>query len=225
VNVQERFAAAVAGEVQLDVAAFSIAACAHPALDVDAACEQLDLIAGACPSASFAALHTYCFETLKLSGNRYDYGDPENSFLDSVLERRRGIPITLAVAMMEIGRRIGVGVFGVGMPGHFLARDARRDEEWCDPFNGGALYDADDCRALFARVHRSADAFSIEMLQPTPPRAIVARMLMNLEHGRLASDPTQLAWMCDLHLSLPGLAESEQRRLTELRQSVRARWN
>ena len=54
---------------------------------------------------------------------------------------------------------------------------------------------------------------------------MAAYMLMNLEHGRLASDPTQLAWMCDLHLSLPGLAESEQRRLTELRQSVRARWN
>ncbi len=224
-NPRERFAAAVAGEVQLDVAAFSIAACAHPKLDLDAACERRDLLARACPEASFAALRAYAFETLKLSGNRYDYGDPENSFLDSVLERRHGIPISLAVAMMELGRRIGVRVLGVGMPGHFLVRDEMRDDEWCDPFHGGVMRDADDCRALFARVHGSADAFSLAMLQPTPPRAIITRMLMNLERSRLAADPTQLEWMCDLHLAFPGLPETEQRRLIDLRRSVRARWN
>ena len=227
-DARERFAAAVAAdvvEVPLDVAAFSIAACAHPALDVDAACARLDEIAHGCPHASFAGLRAYCFETLALVGNRDDYGDPENSFLDSVLERRRGIPISLAVAMIEIGRRIGVPVLGVGMPGHFLVRDATRDEQWCDPFDGGALCDADDCRALYARVHGNADAFSLRMLQPTPPRSILTRMLMNLEQGRLAADPNHLTWMCDLHLALPDLSPGERRRVVVLRRSVRARWN
>ena len=171
------------------------------------------------------ACATYLFETLGFAGNTRDYGDPENSFLDSVLERRVGIPISLAVLMMEVGRRIGVPVHGVGMPGHFLVMDAARDGVWCDPFHGGALCDVEGCRQLFARVHGNARGFSRALLVPTEPHAIVARMLANLESGRMATDPLALAWLCELHLTLPDLAADQRARLASVRRAVQARWN
>ena len=80
----------------------------------------------------------------RFRGNTDDYSDPENSFLDSVMTRRVGIPITLSVLMMEVGRRIGVDIDGVGMPGHFLVRPrvAEAEATWCDPFHGFALLGA-----------------------------------------------------------------------------------
>lgn len=224
----DRFASTVTepeDALRLDVAAACIAACAHPGLDIDATCARLDEFAAGCPAPTFDGLRAYCFETLGLAGNRDDYADPENSFIDSVLARRVGIPISLSVVMMELGRRIGVRVLGVGMPGHFLVRDGERPGVWCDPFHGGALCDIDDCRALFTRVHGPEARFSEAMVRAARPRAIVARMLANLEQGRLASDPMQLAWMCDLHLLLPDLPERERDRLLTVRRSVRARWN
>jgi regulator of sirC expression with transglutaminase-like and TPR domain len=227
-DATERFAAAVAapaGEMRLDVAAFCLAAHAHPALDVDAACARLDELAGACPNPTFDGLSSYLFRTLGFRGNVRDYGDPENSFLDAVIERRLGIPISLAVVMMETGRRIGVPVHGVGMPGHFLVMDAARDGVWCDPYHEGAVYDIEGCRRLFARVHGNARGFSRALLVPTDPHSIVARMLANLESGRLGADPMALAWLCELHLSLPGLSDQQRERITATRRSARARWN
>lgn len=227
-DVRHRFADAVGrpdGEVQLDVAAFCIAAHAHPGLDVDAWCARLDDLAARCAEPTFDAVRSQLFTVDGFAGNRDDYGDPENSFLDSVLTRRVGIPITLSVMTMEVGRRLGLEMRGIGMPGHFMVQDALHREVWCDPFNGGRLYDAEDCRALFARLHGASAPFHPSYLSPTPPRMIVARMLTNLEHGRLAQDPVQLAWMCELHLALPGLDDAERARLELATRTVRARWN
>ena len=227
-NATERFAAAVAapvGEMRLDVAAFCLAAHAHPDLDVDEACDRLDELAVGCPLPTFDGMRAYLFETLGFRGNTRDYGDPENSFLDAVLERRLGIPISLAVVAMEVGRRIGTPVHGVGMPGHFLVMDAARDGVWCDPFHGGAVYDIDGCRQLFARVHGNARGFSRALLVPTDPHAIIARMLANLESGRLATDPMALGWLCDLHMALPDLPAHQREHLSATRRSVRSRWN
>lgn len=227
-DATERFAAAVAaptGEMRLDVAAFCLAAHAHPGLDVDDQCARLDMLAQRCPTPTFDGMRAYLFETLGFRGNSRDYGDPENSFLDAVIERRLGIPISLAVVMMEVGRRIGAPVHGVGMPGHFLVMDAARDGVWCDPFHGGALYDIEGCRRLFARVHDNARGFSRALLTPTDPHVIVARMLANLENGRLAGDPLALGWMCDLHLSLPGVPDDQRERITSARRAAHARWN
>jgi regulator of sirC expression with transglutaminase-like and TPR domain len=227
-NVTERFAAAVAapaGEMRLDVAAFCLAAHAHPGLDVDRECARLDDLAERCPAPTFDGVRAYLFKTLGFRGNERDYDDPENSFLDSVIERRLGIPITLAVALMEVARRIGAPVHGVGMPGHFLVMDAARVGVWCDPFHGGALYDLEGCRRLFSRVHGNARGFSRALLAPTSPHAIVARMLANLENGRLATDPIALGWMCDLHLTLPDLPADQFEQLSTTRRAVRSRWN
>jgi regulator of sirC expression with transglutaminase-like and TPR domain len=227
-DATERFAAAVAapaGEMRLDVAALCLAAHAHPGLDVDRECAHLDDLATRCPTPTFDGLREYLFETLGFRGNSHDYGDPENSFLDAVLERRVGIPISLAVVMMEVGRRIGVPVHGVGMPGHFLVMDSARDGVWCDPFHGGALYDIAACRRLFARIHGNARGFSRALLAPTDPHVIVARMLANLESGRLAADPMALGWLCELHMVLPGLPADQRERLSATRRAVRSRWN
>jgi regulator of sirC expression with transglutaminase-like and TPR domain len=224
----ERFAAAVAApaeEMRLDVAAFCLAAHAHPGLDVDRGCARLDELARRCPTPTFDGMRAYLFQALGFRGNERDYGDPENSFLDSVLTRRVGIPISLAVVMMEVGRRIGAPVHGVGMPGHFLVMDAAREGVWCDPFHGGALYDLDDCRRLFSRVHGNARGFSRALLAPTDAHSIVARMLGNLETGRLAADPMALGWMCELHLSLPDLPADQRERISATRRAVRSRWN
>jgi regulator of sirC expression with transglutaminase-like and TPR domain len=227
-DASERFAVAVAapaGEMRLDVAAFCLAAHAHPTVDVDEQCARLDRLARRCPTPTFDGMRAYLFESLGFRGDTRDYGDPENSFLDSVLERRVGIPISLAVMMMEIGRRIGVPVHGVGMPGHFLVMDAARDDVWCDPFHGGAVYDIEGCRRLFARVHGNARGFSRAMVAPTDPHVIIARMLANLEGGRLATDPIATGWLCELHMSLPGLPADQRERLSMTRRSVRSRWN
>lgn len=226
-RARERFVAAVApgGDVALDVAAFCIAAHAHPGLDVDAWCGRLDEIAAGCPLPTFDGLAAHLFRTLGFAGNRADYGDPENSFLDSVLERRSGIPISLSLLMIETGRRIGVAVEGVGMPGHFIVRDPDRAGVWCDPYGGGAALDADGCRRLFATLHGPGVPFEPAYLAPVPPIAILSRVLANLEHGRLGADPLQCAWLCDLHLALPGLPEPERQRLHAATASVRARWN
>jgi len=227
-DATERFAAAVAApaaEMRLDVAAFALAAHAHRSLDIDDACSGLDALARACAQPTFDGLRRYLFEDLGFRGNVRDYGDPENSFLDSVVERHVGIPITLSVLMMEIGRRIGVTVHGVGMPGHFLVMDASRDGVWCDPFHGGALYDSEGCRRLFAQVHGNARGFSRALLAPIDSRAIVTRMLANLEGSRLAADPVALAWLCELHLRLPDLTTDQRDRVAAARRAARARWN
>ena len=227
-DATERFAAAVAApaaEMRLDVAAFALAAHAHPDLDIDAACSRIDALAARCTRPTFDGLRAYLFEDLAFRGNRRDYGDPENSFLDSVVERRVGIPITLSVLMMEVGRRVGVPVHGVGMPGHFLVMDGARDGVWCDPFHGGALYDSEACRRLFAHVHGNARGFSRALLAPTDSRAIVSRMLANLEGSRLAVDPVALGWLSDLHLRLPDLPPDQRERFSAARRAVTARWN
>ena len=215
---RERFVAAVdlpAAQVQLDVAALCIAAHAHPGLDVDEWCARLDGLAARCPEPHFDALRELLFEREAFAGNIDHYDDPENSFLDSVIERRLGIPITLSVLMIVLGRRLGLDVQGVGMPGHFLVLDGARGDVWCDPFHHGALLDAAGCRRRFDLVYGGAMAFEPAFLAPTGPHAIVARMLANLEHGRLASDPIQRAWMCSLHLEIPGVPLEERVQLAD----------
>jgi hypothetical protein len=215
---RERFIAAVnrpAAEVPLDVAALCIAAHAHPGIDVDEWIARLDELADGCPAPTFDALRAHLFERVGFTGNIDRYDDPENSFLDSVIARRLGIPITLSVLMIAIGRRLDVDVQGVGMPGHFLVVDAARGDVWCDPFHRGAELDADGCRRQFDLVYGGALAFQPSFLAPTPPHAIVSRMLANLERGKLARDPVQRAWMCGLHLEIPGISLSEQLELAD----------
>jgi regulator of sirC expression with transglutaminase-like and TPR domain len=218
VDARERFVAAVdqpGAELPLDVAALCIAAHAHPGLDIDEWTGRLDDLAARVPASGFDALAEHLFQRECFVGNIDNYDDPENSFLDSVIDRRLGIPITLSVLMIAVGRRLGIDVQGVGMPGHFLVVDGERGNVWCDPFHGGARLDISGCRRRFDLVYGGAMPFQIGFLAPTPPRAIVARMLANLERGKLAGDPVQRAWMCGLHLDIPGIATEERIQLAD----------
>ena len=134
-----------------------------------------------------------------------------------MLERRTGIPITLAVVGIEVGRRIGVPLAGVGMPGHFLVRhDGGGDPVFVDAFSGGRLLDEAGCEALFRSHQPAGAAFDPSYLDPVRPRAIVERMLANLRAVYAARrDPDGLAWVTALRqvLGAPALERRELARV------------
>jgi len=112
-------------------------------------------------------------------GNLEDYYDPRNSFLNDVLDRRTGIPITLSLVYIEVGRRAGLNLVGVGMPGHFLVGCANRSGLYVDAFSGGALLTREDCAARLRELQPGV-VFRPEFLDPVGPRQILTRMLSNL---------------------------------------------
>jgi len=197
-------------DVPLDEAAVLIAAVAQPGLDVDAQLRRLDDLAGACPEASLAGLRRYLFADLGFTGNRQEYGDPRNSFLDQVLDRRLGIPISLSVVTVEVGRRLGVPLVGVGMPGHFLVGAADEPGTYVDPFNGGQVLDPDGCESVF-RSLGATGPFWPSYLEPTGARAILARMLANLQNLFVPSDLPAATWVLELRLAIPGMSREERR--------------
>jgi regulator of sirC expression with transglutaminase-like and TPR domain len=112
-------------------------------------------------------------------GNAQDYYDPRNSFLNDVLDRRTGIPITLSLVYIEVGRRAGLELVGVGMPGHFLVGCAHRNDLYVDAFSGGALLTPQDCAARLRELRPNV-VFRPEFLEPVGSLLILTRMLNNL---------------------------------------------
>ena len=106
--------------------------------------------------------------------------DPDNSFINRVLDRKIGIPITLSALYLLVGRRLGLPLYGVGMPGHFIVKYHDEDAEvFLDPYSGGRVITKNECREI---VHRLGHPFSEEDLAPTPDRDILIRMINNLLH-------------------------------------------
>jgi regulator of sirC expression with transglutaminase-like and TPR domain len=209
-DVTERFTELVARpepEIALDEAALLIAAHAHPDLELDARMAQLDALARRAAGLTAGELSTLLFVAEGFRGNDSDYGDPRNSFLDDVLDRHLGIPITLSIVMLEVGRRCGLQLHGVGMPGHFLVGGS--PGEWFDPFHDGTRLDLAGCAELFARNHANA-RFRPQFLMPVGAQAIVQRMLGNLQHTYLQRDPKALVWVLRLRLRAPGLTLSQR---------------
>jgi regulator of sirC expression with transglutaminase-like and TPR domain len=206
-----RFADLVArpdDEIPLDEAALLIAAQARPELDLGGELSRLDDLAGGCGEATLDGLARHLFADLGFRGNAEHYQDPDNSYLDQVMHRRVGIPITLSVLTMEVGRRLGVDLDGVGMPGHFLVRHRADPAAFLDPFGGGRRLDAAGCRAIFTGLGGTgwADAY----LAPVGPRAILTRMLLNLQGLFLPASLRSAAWVLNLRLTIPGLAVPER---------------
>jgi regulator of sirC expression with transglutaminase-like and TPR domain len=122
----------------------------------------------------------YLFDELSFRGNESEYYDPRNSCLDSVLDRRTGIPITLSVIYIEVARRLGKPVYGIGLPGHFIVQyNDGQYSTFADPFHAGKLLTAEDCR-LLAREVGVDIAAEPSTLQPVSTRYILVRMLNNL---------------------------------------------
>lgn len=125
------------------------------------------------------ALNQVFFERWGFRGNREDYYDPRNSCLNEVLDRRKGIPITLSLVYIEVARGAALDLVGVGMPGHFLVGMADRSDLYLDVFDGGTLVTRADCAARLRELQPEL-AFRPEFLDPVGPRQILTRMLNNL---------------------------------------------
>ena len=136
-----------------------------------------------------AALNTVLFDEEGFSGNCDDYYDPRNSFLNDVLERKTGIPITLALVYLEVARRVGFPLFGVGMPGHFLLKHYDQDgrETFIDAFNSGRIMTAGDCQRRLDEIYAGQMALQPHFLMSMTRRQILTRMLNNLKGIYLSS--------------------------------------
>ena len=208
-------------------AALAIAGVEYPALDAgpyllrlermgEAAAGRLQRHEGAPATILLATLNAYLYEELGFSGNREHYDDPRNSFLNEVLDRRLGIPISLAVVYLEIGRRAGLRLEGVNFPGHFLVRApaglGEMEELIVDPFHAGALLSEVDCRHLLRQHLGEEAAFDHGLLATATRQHIVVRMLVNLKrlYVRMRSFPQARA-ISDLLLAVDPSALAELR--------------
>ncbi len=212
-NPTERFVEIVGGPsegIGLDEAASLIAAHDHAGVDVQAQARALDDLASGFDG-TIEGLVNHLFGTCGFAGDRSRYYDPANSFLDRVLERRTGIPITLAVVMVEVGRRKGVELSGVSMPGHFLVcHDRGGSIDFYDPFDGGRMLDAEACRDLFHAVCGDGAKFDISYLEPVGPKQILSRMLANLRELYAAAGALEsLCWVLSLRAAIPGSPASD----------------
>ena len=204
----DRFAHLVAGDpaaVPLDQGALALADVLHPRTDIPAALATLDDLGDACPNASFDGLLRFLFRELRFAGRREDYDDPRNSFLDVVLVRRGGLPILLATVLIEVGRRAGVEVVGIGMPMHFLVRDGIDEDAFADPFTGERM-DRHGVRRRFDSMARGRLAWDDRYLRPTSARMVLVRILGNLRasYGR-RHDMLHLALVARLRAAIPEL--------------------
>jgi regulator of sirC expression with transglutaminase-like and TPR domain len=193
--------------VPLAEAALAIAAEEYPNLAADVYLGRIDALARAVDArlparrdtaTTLRLLRTVLFEEGGFRGNAEAYYDPRNSFLNEVLDRRLGIPITLGVIYMEVAARVGLPIQGVRFPGHFLVKYvAGQREIFIDPFHGGEILSADDC---VARLGAMAPGRSLEgrHLQPATTRQILRRMLHNLEKIYVESgDDVRALWVVD----------------------------
>lgn len=179
-------------DLDLAMAALAIAEPEYPGLDFDVYLRQLDALAedvapqvrGVRETASQAVnLVTYLVHAAGFRGNTGEYDDPRNSFLNEVLERRLGIPITLSVMMIEVARRLSVPLSGVSFPGHFLLRAGRPEEPplFLDPFSAHALSPEDLRELLFRHTGERRDPRPAE-LDAVSKQTILVRMLNNLRN-------------------------------------------
>ena len=193
----------------LDEAAFLVASHAVAGLDIAAQLARLDALAGRCGIGSLDRIVQVLFAEEGFTGDRATYDDPRNSFLCHVLDRRRGLPITLSVVTMEVARRAGVHLTGIGMPGHFLV-SSPADGLYLDPFDGGRRLTADGCRSRFLAVAGAGTPWSDAFLAPVGPHTILARMLANLRHRYLLdADAASLIWVLRLRQAIPGMGPGE----------------
>ena len=147
-----------------------------------AACDHVERAASADIEPQLQAVSDLLYGDEKFRGNQDSYYDPRNSYLNEVLARRRGIPISLAIVYTAVGRQAGLDLFGVGTPGHFVVGCAGGDETlYVAPFTDGAVLDQDAFRERIERVRGQDNVVTSEHFRPATPREIAARVLRNLK--------------------------------------------
>jgi regulator of sirC expression with transglutaminase-like and TPR domain len=219
----EHFAQIVSrDQFDLAEASFMLAQDIYPGIDIAAYLGQLDDIATAIRKRiagdAFAeqkviALNYYLFNEMRFAGNIDDYYDPRNSYLNEVMERRIGIPITLSILYLEVGKRLGLNLKGISFPGHFLVKLAvKRGQLVLDPFIGGEAQSEADLRQRLAQVLPSEKAENAQLeqyLETATPRQIIARVLRNLKRIYMQTGKLEqaLAVMQRMLLVMPESAE------------------
>ncbi len=216
-------------ELELDRAALLIAAEEYPQLDVEKYLAQLDRFADEWrdrhraqpdPLLRLLSLNDQLFNQLGFHGNTEDYYDARNSFLNDVMDRRSGIPISLSVIYIEVARRLSLPVFGVGMPGHFLVkyRDGERDVI-IDPFHAGRILSVERCAEMFEGMYHETIRFQSSFLNEVTKKQILTRMLLNLKgvYARVPDHPRTIAIIERTLLLTPGaMTEIRDRGLAQL---------
>ncbi|HEV8492403.1 MAG TPA: transglutaminase-like domain-containing protein, partial [Candidatus Angelobacter sp.] len=192
----QAFATLVRSEIEderVDIlrAALTLSRIHEPALDMERYVHRVDELAARVaakiddpddPVQIIAAMNDVLFREEMFRGNTVDYYSPRNSFLHDVLDRRLGIPITLALVYMEVARRVGFQLFGVGMPGHFLVKhyDVDGHSILIDAFERGSIVTEDDCRQKLDSIYSGQVALQPEFLLPVTRRQMLTRILNNL---------------------------------------------
>jgi regulator of sirC expression with transglutaminase-like and TPR domain len=181
------------GEARIDLgrAALTMAAADYPDLDIDVYLARIDQLAadaqarlgvGADVYRTITVLNDVLFRQHGFRGNRENYFDPRNSFLNEVLDRRTGIPISLSVLYMEVAQKVALPLQGVGFPGHFLVKYAGVNEEIViDPFNQGEIRSRQHLQTMLHRLYSSKISFEPKFLAAVTKKQILRRMLNNLE--------------------------------------------
>lgn len=127
-------------------------------------------------------INRYLYDDLEFSGNEADYYDPRNSFLNEVIDRRTGIPITLSLVYLEVAKRIDFPMVGIGMPGHFLIKPNFEDAGiFVDAFNGGEILFPEDCQARLSQIYGQPMELQPAFLAPVSSKQLLGRMLGNLK--------------------------------------------
>jgi regulator of sirC expression with transglutaminase-like and TPR domain len=233
-QARQLFTAMVTGrESRLDLgrAALLIASEEYPGLDILRYVARLEAMAAAVrpevgttdnPQEQIEHLSTYLFVERGFRGNTQEYYDPRNSFLNDVLDRKLGIPSTISVVYIEVGRRVGMPLQGVGMPGHFLVKYAHPEADiYIDPFNKGQVLSRQGCEELLQQVYGEPVPFQESFLTPVTKKQILARILMNLKaiYLHIKHHRKALAVVERLLLIQPG-AEQEMKDRATLRNLI-----
>ncbi|PSB20584.1 hypothetical protein C7B65_06685 [Phormidesmis priestleyi ULC007] len=178
-------------QINLERAALYIAQEEYPDLDVDEYLNALDTIAEdireqlpieSYPLKIVKTINHYLYENLGFIGNTENYYDPCNSFLNDVIDRRTGIPITLSLVYLAIAQRLDFPMVGIGMPGHFLIRPIQEDMEiFVDAFDQGEILFPQDCQDRLNQMSGQIVEMQPQFLAAVTPRQFLARMLTNLK--------------------------------------------
>ncbi|MFI5173679.1 MAG: SirB1 family protein [Terriglobia bacterium] len=216
-NAIEEFRSLVSrGEEGIDLAfaALTIARNEYSGLNVRDYLDRLDAMAlevntqlprdRTHPMQTIEVLNQFLFQECGFSGNSENYFDPRNSYLNEVLDRQTGIPITLSLVYMELARRIGLEVVGVGLPGHFVVKPANPlTQIYIDPFNAGTLMTKEDCRVRVAEMSGGSIEFQQTFLQPVSKTQFLFRMLNNLKHIYSETGAREKSlWVIELMLAI-----------------------
>jgi regulator of sirC expression with transglutaminase-like and TPR domain len=206
-------------EVNLAEAALLVAAEEYSPLDVRGYLARLDEMGCALrqrldeeprPERAIMALNRYMFQEMGFRGNAEQYYDPRNSYLNEVVDRRTGIPITLSIVYMEVARRAGLEVEGVALPGHFVVRvQTAARPLLVDPFHGGTLLTEKDCQERLDRIFGGRVKLEPKMLRPCRRKDMLERLLRNLKAIYLRDqDQDRALRVVDLIVRIqPGSAE------------------